>query len=246
MKTFTLKRIIFLLIFVFTFIFTFSFFKDDLKNGIQKNFFGFKQFLWEINTNKEKSCSYLEAQNDSKIAELDSLKKENEFLREIIGISINEDFELEIGNVTGKNSFEDVITIDKGLGHGVKDGMAVLTSEKALVGKILKAYDDYSEVLLISSKQSLIDIKIASYDEYAIAKGDDEKIVLDHLEKNTEVKEGDICITSSLGGQYKEGILVGKIIKTDDLASEVFKTGEIKPFFKIKDLDKVLIIKDDK
>ncbi|HOI60375.1 MAG TPA: rod shape-determining protein MreC [Candidatus Pacearchaeota archaeon] len=246
MKTFTLKRIIFLLIFVFTFILILSFFKDDLKNGIQKNFLGLKQFFWEINTNKEKSCSYLEAQNDSKIAELDSLKKENEFLREIIGISINEDYKLEIGNVTGKNSFEDVITIDKGLRHGVKDGMAILTGEKALIGKILKAYDDYSEVLLISSKQSLIDIKIASYDEYAIAKGDDEKIFLDHLEKNTEVKEGDICITSSLGGQYKEGILVGKIVKTNDLASEVFKTGEIKPFFNIKDLDKVLIIKDDK
>jgi hypothetical protein len=63
---------------------------------------GVKEFLWGININKEKSCSYLEAKNDLKIAELDSLKKENEFLREIIGISINEDYELEIGNVTGK------------------------------------------------------------------------------------------------------------------------------------------------
>lgn len=246
MKTFTLKRIIFLLIFVLIFVFISSFFKDDLKNRIQKNFLGVKEFLWGININKEKSCSYLEATNDLKIAELDSLKRENEFLREIIGISINEDYELEIGNVTGKNSFEDIITIDKGLKDNIKDGMAVLTSEKALVGKILKAYNDYSEVLLISSKQSLIDIKIVSYDEYAIAKGDDKKILLDHLEKNTEVKEGDICVTSALGGQYKEGILVGKIVKTNDLASEVFTTGEIKQFFDLKDLDKVLIVKDDK
>jgi hypothetical protein len=29
------------------------------------------------------------------------------------------------------------------------------------------------------------------------------------------------------------------------LGSEVFKTGEIKPFFNLKDLDKVLIIKND-
>lgn len=246
MKTFTLKRSIFLLIFVFAIIFIISFFKDDFKNGIQKNFLGLKQFLWEINVNKEKSCSYLEAQNDSKVAELDSLKRENEFLREIVGISINEDYELEIASITGKNSFEEVVTINKGLKNGIKEGMPVLTSEKALVGKIFKAYDDYSEVLLISSKKSLIDVKIALYNEYAIAKGDDNKILLDHLEKDTEIKEGDVCITSALGGQYKEGILVGKIVKTNDLASEAFITGEIRPFFNLKDLDKVLIIKDDK
>ncbi|MGI6340997.1 MAG: rod shape-determining protein MreC [Minisyncoccales bacterium] len=246
MTTFTFKRTVFLLILVLISIFIFSFFKDDLQNGLQKNFSGIKEFLWSISVNKEKSCSFLEAKEDLGVVELENLKKENEFLREIVGISINEDYEFEIAAITGKNFFEDVITINKGMKNGIEEGMAVLTSEKALIGKVLKTHNDYSEVLLITNPQSLIDIKIASSDEYAIAKGENQKIKLDYLEKKSNVKEGDICITSALGGQYKEGFLVGKIISINDLGSEVFKVGEIKPFFKLTDLDKVLIIKDDK
>jgi len=247
MKTFTLKRTIFLLILVLIIAFAFSLFKDNLKNEMQKNLFGVKEFLWQIGANGEKSCIFLEARENINIIELENLQKENELLREIIGISINKDYDFEIAAVTGKNFFEDVVTVDKGIKNGIKEGMAVLTSEKALVGKILKVYNDYSEVLLISSKQSLIDVKIISRDNYAIAKGDDgQKITLDHLEKDSKVQEGDICVTSSLGGQYTEGILVGKIVKINDLASEVFKTGEIKQFFNLGDLDKVLIIKNDK
>lgn len=244
MKTFTLKRIILLLIIVIIIIFIFSFFEGKLKNEIQKNFSGVKEFLWSIGTSKEKSPAYIEAKDDFKIAEIASLKEENEFLREILGISIEKDYKFEIASVTGKNSFEDVLTINKGLKDGVQDNMAVLTSEKALIGKILKAYDDYSEVMLLSNKDSAIDIKIVSTKDYAIAKGGSEKVLLDYLEKESEVKEGDICITSSLGGQFKEGLLVGKIVKINDLGSEVFKTGEIRPFFTLKDLDKVLIVKE--
>jgi len=246
MKTFTLKRIILLLIIVLIIVFVFSFFEDNLKNGMQKSFLGIKESLWSIGSNKEKSCTYLEAKEDLKIVEFENLRKENELLREILGISFEKDYEFEIAAITGKNSFEDVLTVNKGISNGIKEGMAVLTSEKALIGKILKTYNNYSEVLLISNKDSAIDVKIVSSDVYAIAKGgSSQKVLLDYLEKDSGAKEGDICVTSSLGGQYKEGLLIGKIVKINDLGSEVFKTGEIKPFFNLKDLDKVLIIKND-
>lgn len=246
MKTFAPKRMVFLLILVFVILFVFHFSKDVFKNGLHKNFSTFKEFLWSININQEKSCAFLEAKESFDLKEIETLKKENEFLKEIIGISIHDDYEFEIASVTGKNPFEDVITLNKGLKHGIEDNMAVLTSEKALIGKILKTYPDYSEVLLITNPQSQIDVKITPSNEYAMAEGDHQKVKLDFLEKESNVEEGDLCITSALGGQYKEGFLIGKIIRLNDLGSEVFKTGEIRPFFKLTDLDKVLIIKNEK
>ncbi|MGI6297032.1 MAG: rod shape-determining protein MreC [Minisyncoccales bacterium] len=246
MKTFTLKRTVFLLMSVLVIILVFSFFKENIQNDLHKSFAGIKEFLWNININREKSCAFLETKQSFKNAEFNSLKKENELLREIIGISLNEDYELEIASVTGRNSFEDIITINKGLKHGINDGMTVLTSEKALVGKILKSYNDFSEILLITNPQSLIDIIITPSNEYAMAKGDNQKLKLDLLEKKAIASKEDVCVTSALGGQYKEGFLVGKIINISDLGSEAFKTGEIRPFFELTDLDKVLIIKNDK
>ncbi|MDD3032776.1 MAG: rod shape-determining protein MreC [Candidatus Pacebacteria bacterium] len=245
MKTFTLKRMFLLLITVAILIAVFYCLKDNLRNEIQKGSFG--GFLWSIGTSGSKSCGFLEAGEDLKDVQLELLKEENKMLREIMGISLNKDYEFKIASVTGKNVFEDVLTINLGSKDGIKTNMTVLTSEKALVGKILNVYEDYSEVLMITDKDSLIDIEIISRDVYALAKGDNnQKILLDNLEKDSEVLEGDICITSPLGGQYDEGFLVGKIIKKNDLASEVFETGEIKPFFTLKDLDKVLIIQNDK
>ncbi|MDD4662095.1 MAG: rod shape-determining protein MreC [Candidatus Pacebacteria bacterium] len=247
MKTFNIKRIIFLLLATVAIIFVFSFFKDGIKNWTQNTFFGVKNFLWTISLNNEKSCSFKEASYDIKLAELDSLKEENKLLREIVGISLDDDYIFEIASITQKNVLEDVITVNKGTKDGIKENMVVLTSEKALVGKVVKTYPDYSEVLLISSKKSVIDVKIISEGDYAIISGsDNQKILLDNLEKKSLVKEGDICVTSALGGHYEEGLLVGKIKSIVNLASEVYKTGEVKPFFNLADLDKVLIIKNDK
>lgn len=245
MKTFTFKRILFLLLMVAIFVIIFYCCKDSLRNDLQKG--TVKEFLWSLGTRGEKSCSFQETEREAQIVELESLKEENEMLREIIGISLNKDYEFEIASVTGKNVFEDILTINLGSKEGIEEGMAVLTSEKALVGKILKTYEDYSEVLMISHKESSIDIKIVARGAYALARGDNgQKVILENLEKDLEVEEGDICVTSSLGGQYSEGLLVGKIIKKNDLASEVFETGEIRPFFNLQDLDKVLVLKNDK
>lgn len=246
MKTFNLKRIFFILLVTIAIVFVFSFFKDSLKNWTQTTFYEIKTFFWNLSLNNEKSCNFREASYDIKLAELDSLKEENKLLREIIGISLDEDYVFEIASVTQKNILEDVITLDKGSKEGIKENMVVLTSEKALVGKVVKVYPDYAEVLLITSKKSVIDVKIISEGDYAIVSGSDQKIILDNLEKESAVKEGDICVTSSLGGHYEEGLLVGKIESIIDLASEVYKTGEVKPFFNLTDLDKVLIIKNDK
>jgi len=200
-----------------------------------------------LKVNQQKSCNFDEAKFDLKLAELSLATEENLLLREIIGISLHEDYVFEIAGITQKNVLEDVITINKGEKDGIKENMPVLTSEKALIGKIYKTYPDYSEVLLITSKKSIIDIKIVSKGDYAISKGEDnQKITLESLEKDSLVEEGDICITSALGGHYEEGFLVGKIVSISNLASEVFKTGKIEPFFTLNDLDKVLIIKNDK
>ena len=79
--------------------------------------------------------------------------------------------------------------------------------KKLLSVKFLKSYNDFSEILLITNPQSLIDIIITPSNEYAMAKGDNQKLKLDLLEKKAIASKEDVCVTSALEGNTKEAFL---------------------------------------
>lgn len=70
------------------------------------------------------------------------------------------------------------------------------------------------------------------------------KIDIKFLPKQAEIKKGDLIATSILGGIFPKDLLVGEIkdIKKNDI--EPFQQGEIKPYFKEIELEKVFIISD--
>ena len=69
------------------------------------------------------------------------------------------------------------------------------------------------------------------------------QLFLDLVPKEKEIKEGDLIITSSLGGVFPKGLLVGQIQKIKKSDIEPFQQAEIKPAFEIKELEAVFIIK---
>jgi rod shape-determining protein MreC len=181
----------------------------------------------------------------NQIAVLKELKKENEVLREALGLGLEKEFQLMLAQIISKDIFQDSILINKGKKDGVLEGWPVITGqkEKVLLGKIGQVYDRFSEVILISNKKSSFDAKISDTEIYGIVKGEGNfKLYFDLIPKDKEIFENDIVITSVLGGVYPQGLLVGEIktIKKSDL--EPFQGAEIKPTFDIKKLDHLFII----
>jgi len=188
---------------------------------------------------------------------LGELKKENEILREALEIGLKKDFKLIFAQVMGKDVSQDSILINLGSKDGVKMGLPVITQQKILVGKISKVYENFSDVVLISNKESSFDAKIlAPYQTegfgagsdteiYGIVKGKGNfKLYFDLIPKDQELKEGDFLVTSALGGVFPPGLLIGEIKEVKKSDVELFQKAEIKPALDIKELEFLFVIRE--
>lgn len=181
----------------------------------------------------------LEAENVA----LKELKKENELLRGALEIGLEKEFKLTLAEVIGKDISQDFILIDKGSRDGILEGLPVIAQQKVLIGKISDVYRNFSKVLLISNPKSSFDGKIIESEVFGLIRGKGNlRILFDLIPKEKEIKEGDLVVTSALGGVFPEGLIVGKIsqVKKSDL--EPFQMAQIQPGFNIRDLEKLFII----
>lgn len=195
----------------------------------------------------------LSKQNQQLLQELSgyySIKIENQELRKVIDQEINKEFKLILVDIVGLNSSEDSILISKGSEDGISENMPVVNSEKVIFGKVSNVYKNFSKVILISENKSALDVKILKDDTvsppiYGAAKGQgNQKVYLDLIPMDREIKKGDMLISSSLEGLFPKNLLVGEIteVQKDDL--KPFQTAEIKPFFNFNQTDKLFVITD--
>jgi len=77
----------------------------------------------------------------------------------------------------------------------------------------------------------------------AVAVGDQRRgIVLDLLPSDAPIKQGDLVVTSGLGGNFPRGLLLGSILEVDERPQAPFKSATIEPATKLTGLETVLIL----
>lgn len=196
--------------------------------------------------NLKKELDNLKLENQKLLSEIvlfNRLKEENESLREVLKIGLQKDFELNLAQVIGKDISQDTFFIDKGSEDGIAEGLAVISSSKALFGKIGKVYKNHSQVILISNKASNISVKIGDKEIEGVLRGEGNfKILLGLIPLDKEIKVGDLLYTTGREGIIPKNLLVGKIntILKNDI--EPYQQAEILPFFEIGDLKVVFVI----
>lgn len=177
----------------------------------------------------------------SQIITLQELEKENNILREALGIELEKEFKLALTQVIGKDMSQDFLLIDKGTKDGISENMPVITQQKVLVGRIGETYDKFSKVMLISNKDSSFDAKVN--DISGIIKGQGNfKILFDLIPREKDLFQGDIVVTSAFGGFFPEGLLIGEIKEVRKSDVEPFQQAEINPDFNISQTEELFII----
>jgi len=247
-----------LLVFVFFFL-NFTGFSKNIKNFFYSFSSPLQKSLWGAGINNSNflgsffEAATLKKENDSlrsenqnllsQIAGLKELEKENETLRNALEIGLEKDFQLMLCNVTGKDFSQDSILIDKGSKDGVLKDLPVISEQKVVVGKIGEVYDNFSEVILISNKKSSFDAKIAEKDIAGLVRGRGSSgVYLDLIPKGKEVVAGDLIVSTSLGGVFPKGLLVGTVKEVKKSDVEVFQIAEIEPSFNIGNANSLFII----
>jgi len=119
---------------------------------------------------------------------------------------------------TGTDPYTDQVVIDKGSVNGVYEGQPVI-SDKGVVGQVVAVGQLTSRVLLICDASHALPIQVLRNDIRVIAAGNgcSEDLQLEHLPGNTDIRVGDVLVTSGLGGRFPEGYPVGVVssVKVD-------------------------------
>lgn len=180
------------------------------------------------------------------IITLKGLEKENQDLRQALDIGLSKDFELIFSQIIGKE-IADALLIDKGSKDGIEVGFPVLTGQKVLAGRIWHVYENFSKVQLLTFNDISFDVKIFNKEIYGLVKGKGNfKLSLEFIPQKENVAVGDLALTSSRGGVFPQNLLVGQILDVKSSDVELFQKIEVKPFLNIRDLDYLFIIKNFK
>jgi len=175
---------------------------------------------------------------------LKELERENRELRELLGSSYYEKFEVKLAKVIGKNrtDWKNSFFIDKGTNHNIKINMSVI-NQSGLIGKIITTSRNFSEVKLITDPNSSVAAMVQDSRKTGIIQGTGgNTLKFDLVSKEVEMDTGDIIITSGLGGIFPEGIQVGRVFDIRNLDYELYKNIKILPACNFDDIEEVLII----
>jgi rod shape-determining protein MreC len=173
------------------------------------------------------------------------LLKENETLRKQLQLLPKFEFDLAVSEIVGTdpNSSEEIIIINKGEADGIRAGMPVIINDKVFVGEVYEAFKNRSKIILSVSPLSKFDASFQDNNLVVAATGAfNLEIRLSHIPNKYEINENSIVITGGREKNFPEGLLVGKIIKTEQSSDGLFKESIVQPFYSINELKFVSVI----
>ena len=181
----------------------------------------------------------------SKIQQIYKLEKENKRLHDLLNSKPKNEDIFVLAEIVAENPdpFKHRIIINKGSKENVYINQTVADS-RGIIGHVIRDQIFGSEVLLITDPEHAIPIEIArtGLRSIALGIGSYEAIQLNYLAVNTDIKVGDILLTSGLGGQYPTGYPVAIIEKVSAQKGEPFLEVRAKPFAKLKNINEVWVI----
>ena len=143
----------------------------------------------------------------------------------------NPEHEYVAASVIGRDPspFMQYILIDKGSNDGIQRGMPVVT-QQGLVGRVDAVTASAARVMLITDHNSTVNIRLQTTQTEAILRGSQTSdLTIENIPQDVSVVEGDLVLTSSLGGTYPANIFVGQIQVIHQAEGQLFQTASMQP-----------------
>ena len=187
---------------------------------------------------------------ENELIEYESLKDEVERLREALNFTESRSNYNYVGvNIIGYSgsSLSDGYIIDKGSNDGIAKNMVVVSS-KGLVGKVTKVSSNFAIVQSILNENIAVAVMDQqTRDASGVLQGlsdkkDNNMTVVYNLPIDSDVKEGDIIVTSGLGKIYPKEIPVGTVVSVQEDNVKVMKSAVVEPFVKFNELEELFVV----
>lgn len=179
------------------------------------------------------------------LMQLSMLEKENTRLRSLLASPVRKETRKMVAEVIAVDSdpYTHQIVINRGANDGVYEGQAVV-DERGIVGQIQNVGTISSRVILITDVTHAVPVRVSRNGIRMIANGTGHIDTLIHnfVPHSTDVRTGDVLVTSGLGGKYPEGYPVSTIIKINQDETRAFAQLYSKPIAQIDRLRYLLLL----
>ena len=183
-----------------------------------------KQFLLDENQRMRQ----IQLLQNEKLQRLTMLTNENNKLRKLLGTDIRVDSKKEIAEImaVASNPYSHNVVINKGSSDRVYQGQPVL-DDLGVVGQVISVGNNTARVILLTDQTHAVPIRNLRNDIKGVLSGTGNinRMILNDIPHDTDIKVGDTLITSGLGGVFPDGYPVAKVVDV--------KTDLTKPFLNI-------------
>jgi len=133
------------------------------------------------------------------------------------------------------------VLIDRGSRDGVQEGMPVVVAE-GVVGRVIKSSLRESRVLLITDASSAIAGLVQRSRARGVCRGQGELLAFDFAMHWEEIEEGDLIVTSGMGGVFPKGLSIGTVKRVQLNEYGLFQSVEVTPAVDLYRLEEVLVL----
>ncbi|TVQ68806.1 MAG: rod shape-determining protein MreC [Oceanospirillales bacterium] len=145
---------------------------------------------------------------------MEALTEENIQLRELLNARQRVEHNVKAVELIGVNP--DPFLHEIILNRGAEDGLAVgqpVIDAGGIMGQVLSLAHYTSRVMLITDARTAIPVEVnrSGFRSIALGKGLLHELELSHVPSTADIEEGDLLVTSGLGGRFPRGYPVGVV-----------------------------------
>lgn len=183
--------------------------------------------------------------DQARLQRLAALEIENARLRDLMRSSARLVERFTVGEImtVDLDPFRHRVVVDKGIGDGVYEGMPLVDSG-GVMGQIVSVGPLSSQAILITDASHALPIEVNrnGLRTIAVGTGDIDRIELPYLPNSADVREGDLLVTSGLGGRFPRGYPVGIVRKVTRDPAAAFALIDAAPAAALNRSREVLLV----
>ncbi len=176
-----------------------------------------------------------------------ALEAENMRIRALLSSSKNLREEMLIAEILGTSNdpYRHHVKLNKGELDGVFEGQPLIDAH-GILGQIVSVNMLTSSALIITDPNHSIPVEVNRNGLRTIAQGQGQldRLILPYLPANADVQEGDLLVSSGLGGRYPAGYPVGVISEIHHHPGEEFLEIYAKPAAQTQHGREVLLVQN--
>ena len=174
-----------------------------------------------------------------------ALEAENTRLRAMLEATTSVRDQVRVAEImsVSSNPFRHVLVVDKGTRDGVFDGQALIDAD-GVVGQIIEAGVLSSQGILISDPDHALPVEVNrnGLRTIAVGTGEFDRLVLPFLPNNADIREGDLLVTSGLGGAFPAGYPVAIVDSVVRIPQEPFAAVSAQPSAALNQVREIMLI----